>query len=255
MAFDRHWIWTSVDRDADPVHLRSKYRRLKARGLYGVFLGGGIDDREYELVREAGLELHPWMWTTNRGEPELRGAHPDWFMVSRSGNSCVDHPPYVDYYRWVSPFHPSVRAYLRERVDEIAAHPAVNGVHLDYVRFPDVILPRGLWEKYGLDQTEELPDFDFDYSHAARSAYREFAGVDPLHLDDPAHDQRWLHFRYGAITQLVSQLTAVAHARSKQTTAAVFPAHGSADLPTGLGQVAARRLLPDAVPQLLPRAG
>jgi uncharacterized lipoprotein YddW (UPF0748 family) len=219
----KHWAWLSVDREATSEALRAKYRTLREGGLHGVFLENGIDAREFEIIREAGLELHSWMWTTNRGDAWIRENHPEWFMVSRSGKSCFDQPPYVDYYRWVSPFQPGVVSYLTDRAEELAANPLVAGVHLDYVRFPDVILPRGLWEKYGLDQTEEMADYDFDYSDAARAAFRDATGRDPLEIADPAHDQEWLHFRYDAITRLVRNLATTVHQYDKQITAAVFP--------------------------------
>jgi uncharacterized lipoprotein YddW (UPF0748 family) len=129
----------------------------------------------------------------------------------------------VDYYRWVSPVIPGVQHYLEDRVAELAKHPAVAGVHLDYVRYPDVILPKALWKDYGLDQTEELPDYDFCYSDHTRKAFRDETGRDPMEIKDPAHDQQWLHFRYDSVTKLVKKLAAVAHDHKKQITAAVFP--------------------------------
>lgn len=169
------------------------------------------------------MEAHLWMWTTNRGESWIRENHPEWFMVSRSGKSCFDKPPYVNYYRWISPLIPEVQEYLEEKASKIAANPLVSGVHLDYVRYPDVILPRGLWAQYGLDQTEELPDYDFDYSKAAREAFKKADGRDPMEIRDPAHDQAWLHFRYESVTNLVRRLTQAVHHHRKTITAAVFP--------------------------------
>lgn len=219
----KHWVWTGVDRDATSEKLKEKYRSLKSHGLGGVFLGGGIDDREFDIVKEAGLELHPWMWTTNRGDAWIREHHPDWYMVSRSGKSCFDQPPYVDYYRWISPVIPGVQSYLMDRVAELAKHPAVSGVHLDYVRYPDVILPRALWEKYGLDQTEELPDYDFCYSDHTRQAFKKVSGRDPMEIEHPDRDHEWLQFRYDSVTELVKKLTRTAHDHGKKITAAVFP--------------------------------
>lgn len=219
----KYWIWTDIDEDADEPKLKQKYRDLKSRGIDGVFLGGGIDAREFAAVKNAGLELHTWMWTTNRNDPWIREHHPEWFQVSRTGKSCFDHPPYVDYYRWISPVIPGVQAYLEDRVAELASHEAVSGVHLDYVRYPDVILPKGLWAKYGLDQTEEMPDYDFCYGKSTREAFKAVSGRDPLDINDPAHDAEWLHFRYDTVTHLVKKLTKVAHDHRKQITAAVFP--------------------------------
>jgi hypothetical protein len=217
------YLWTGIDTNATSADLRARYKAFRGHGLDGVFLGGGIDDREFEIVREAGLELHTWMWTTNRGDQWIRDHHPDWYMVSRTGKSCFDHPPYVDYYRWVSPVIPGVQRYLEDRVAELASHGAVTGVHLDYVRYPDIVLPRALWSKYGVDETNELPEYDFCYSEHTRDAFRKATGRDPMDIKDPAHDQQWLHFRYNTVTSLVEKLAKVAHGHGKQITAAVFP--------------------------------
>jgi uncharacterized lipoprotein YddW (UPF0748 family) len=223
MNLPRLWIWTGIDTEAKTQSLVQRYRDLRAKGIEGIFLGGGIDNRNFEAIKEAGLALHSWMWTTNRNELELRESHPDWFMVSRSGKSCVDEPPYVDYYRWLSPFAPGVGEYLEDKASELAEHPLIEGVHLDYVRYPDVILPRALWSTYGLDQSEELSDYDFCYGPHTRRAFLQQTGRDPIEIDDPAHDQEWLHFRYRSITALVTGLKAKVSLHGKALTAAVFP--------------------------------
>ncbi len=219
----KNWIWTDVDRNASTEEVTAKYKTLKAHGIDGVFIGGGIDDRAFAAVKEAGLELHTWMWTTNRGDAWIRENHPEWYQVSRTGKSCFDHPPYVDYYRWVNPLIPGVQRYLEDRVEELAAHEHVDGVHLDYVRYPDIILPRGLWEHYHLDQTEELPEYDFSYDQVTRDAFKNKYGRDPMDIKDPAHDAEWLHFRYNAVTELVKKLHRVTKGHNKLMTAAVFP--------------------------------
>ncbi len=223
MSPRKYWIWTGPSRSATAQELKEKYSKLASRGITGVFLEHGIHEPECEAIKAAGLEMHAWMWTTNRGEQWIRDNHPEWFQVSRSGKSCFDHPPYVDYYRWVSPVNPDVVEYLAERVHELATNPLVDGVHLDYVRYPDVILPKALWRKYGLDQTEEMADYDFDYSEATRKAYKDVYGEDPLEMTDPAHNQQWLHFRYDSVTKLVNRLVETAHNAKKPVTAAVFP--------------------------------
>ena len=105
-------------------------------------LGGGTPEVR-ALAREAGLAVHAWLWTLCRGD--LVDALPHCFAVSREGRSTREHPPYVDYYRFLCPSRPEVAAHLEREVTALAAEPDLAGVHLDYVRFPDVILPRGLW--------------------------------------------------------------------------------------------------------------
>lgn len=223
MSTHKFWIWTGPSKSLTAAKLKEKYITLAGRGITGVFLEHGIYEPECEAIKAAGLEMHSWMWTTNRGDQWIRDNHPEWYQVSRSGKSCFDKPPYVDYYRWVSPVNPAVQDYLVSKVQELASNPLVDGVHLDYVRYPDVILPRALWKKYGLDQTEELPDYDFDYSPATCEAYMKLYGEDPRQMKDPAHNQQWLHFRYDSVTKLVNRLVEASHNLKKPVTAAVFP--------------------------------
>ena len=123
----RFGIWCGCDGKASSADLKTKYRDLRSKGIDSVYIGG-VDVREFEIIRESGIEVHCWMWTTNRGDEWIRKNHPNWYMVSRTGKSCFDKPPYVDYYRWISPVIPGVQNYLKDRVAELAKHPAVNGV-------------------------------------------------------------------------------------------------------------------------------
>ena len=112
----KYWIWSGLDRNATTKELKQKYKKLKGHGLDGLFISGGLDDREFEIIKECGLEVHTWMWTTNRGDQWIRDNHPDWYMVSRSGKSCFDEPPYVGYYRWVSPVIPMLGGFAIQAV-------------------------------------------------------------------------------------------------------------------------------------------
>ena len=82
--------------------------------------------------------------------------HPDWYNVNAKGESAVDKPAYVDYYKFLDPARPEVREFVRDTVRELAAIPGLTGIHLDYIRHPDAILPSGLWSKYGIVQDKVL---------------------------------------------------------------------------------------------------
>ncbi|KPK01737.1 MAG: hypothetical protein AMS20_13060, partial [Gemmatimonas sp. SG8_28] len=167
---------------------------------------------------------HRWTWILNRNSDAWVKQHrPEWFTVSRNGESSLEHPPYVPYYQWLCPTRWPVREYLRGLVDGIARDPAVDGVHLDYIRHSDVILPVGLWSTYDLLQDREYPEFDFCYCDVCREAFREQAGIDPLDLPDPSQDVAWRTFRWDSVTGLVRELAEAVRARSKHVTAAVFP--------------------------------
>jgi hypothetical protein len=58
--------------------------------------------------------------------------------------------PYVNYYHFLCPSHEEVRDHLAKIFGNIANTANLDGVHLDYIRYPDVILPVALWKKYNL---------------------------------------------------------------------------------------------------------
>jgi len=189
-----------------------------------VLVSGGPTAMLSAAARESGLAFHRWTWTLNRsGDRAVKDAHPEWFTVSRNGKSSLTEPPYVGYYQWLCPTRPAVRDYLRGQMDLIARDPDVDGVHLDYVRHCDVILPVGLWSKYGLVQDHEMPDYDFCYCDTCRTSFEAETGRDPMALDDPSSDEAWRAFRWRGVTELVTEISAAVHARGKPITAAVFP--------------------------------
>jgi hypothetical protein len=184
-ALPRHWTWVHGGAERTPDEWLAAFARVREAGIGGVHVSGGDIEVLSAAAQEAGVAFHRWIWTLNRsGDQWVREHHPEWFTVSREGKSTLEHPPYVGYYRWLCPTRPEVREYLRTVVDELAADPHVAGVHLDYVRHSDVILPVGLWEKYGLVQDREYPEFDFCYCEVCRETFAAQTGIDPLDLPD-----------------------------------------------------------------------
>jgi uncharacterized lipoprotein YddW (UPF0748 family) len=198
-----------------------------------------------EQAHAAGLKVHAWvavnLVSSSVSLPASRDhviyRAPEWLMVPRelaAEMKKIDlrSPAYVGRLaRWTrahtsiveglytSPLHPAAQDHTAAVIGEIAAKYAVDGVHLDYVRFPND---------------------DFDYSPAAmdqfkaaiRSALtdqekREAASREAL---DPAaypnlFPDRWNDFRRSRLTSLVTKIrTAVKTARPATiVSAAVVP--------------------------------
>jgi uncharacterized lipoprotein YddW (UPF0748 family) len=219
-----NWTWVHGNDEAGLEDWRGRFRRVAGAGIGGLLVSGGDLETLAAAAHAEGLQFHRWIWTLNRsGDDWVKTNHPEWFMVNRNGESSLEKPPYVGYYQWVCPTRQPVRQYLRGIVDGLARRPDIDGVHLDYIRYPDVILPVGLWEKYGLVQDREYPEFDFCYCDVCRETFKERSGVDPLDLPDPAQDAAWRRFRWDSVTGLVRELADAARARGKPTSAAVFP--------------------------------
>lgn len=217
-----HWVWTRPnDKDTD-ADMQQRFAAFKAAGVRGVLFEDD-SERHFRAAKKHGLEAHRWNWTMNKGVKTLMEQHPDWYAVSREGKSVIDHPPYVGYYRWLCPSKPEVQEYLKKEADAILSKDYIDGLHLDYIRFCDVILPLNLWKNYNLVQQQELPAYDFCYCSTCREAFKKESGKDPLDLPYPDGSLSWRLFRYNAINKVVNQLAELAGKHKKWITAAVFP--------------------------------
>ncbi|MEG1563403.1 MAG: sugar-binding protein [Bacteroides sp.] len=216
----KNWVWMRIHKNKTEKEMQQQFALLKECGISGV-LFEGYDENLYRLCKEAGLEAHYWKWTMNRAE--LLNVHPDWFAVNRKGESCQNKPAYVDYYRFLCPNHEGVAQYLADDYVKEANKPYVDGVHLDYVRFPDIVLPVSLWKNYNIEQTSELPQYDYCYCDVCRAKFKALTGKDPLDLKYPMESQSWINFRLDAITRVVKQITQAVKGDGKSISAAVFP--------------------------------
>lgn len=218
----KHWVWirpAAADTEAD---LAEQYKRFRAAGIGGVFIEAD-SEKHFRAAKEQKLKAHRWMWTLNRGEKSLLESHPEWYSVNRNGESCAEKPPYVNYYRWLCPSREEVARYLEDEVQAIAAKDYVDGIHLDYVRFCDVILPLNLWDTYKIEQTKELPEYDYCYCEVCHRQFNDWRGKDIGQLQFPEESLSWRLYRYNAVTTIVNRLAAVAGSSGKPITAAVFP--------------------------------
>jgi uncharacterized lipoprotein YddW (UPF0748 family) len=219
----RAWTWFHASRQNDAAYWRRRFGQLRAAGITGVLVEGANTGGIAAAAHREGIEFHRWIFTMYRSRDRFaKREHPEWFSVSRTGDSSLTKPPYVPSYNWLCPTREPVREYLRGIVDGIARRPEVDGVHLDYIRFIDVILPRGLWSRYNLVQDREMPQFDFCYCTVCREKFRTQTGINVRELKDPAANVAWREFRWNAITELVTILGRAARAHGKQITAAVF---------------------------------
>jgi uncharacterized lipoprotein YddW (UPF0748 family) len=229
----KYWAWyTAAENVADSVHVK-QFKKYADSGIDAVLIDTRADagylSKITPLALAEGLEVHAWMFTMNRPNDSIALKHPDWYMVSRSGKSCFDDRPYVDYYQWLSPSHPEARQHIWNLLGNLAKVEGISSIHLDYIRYPDVYLPVGLLPKYNLVQNEELPDFDFDYSEASVKKFETLFGKDITKAEVPAIDIEWKQFRLNEIKAVVDGAYEIAQKNGIKLTAAVFPYPEMAD--------------------------
>ena len=221
----KNWAWIDEKRYSSADDWNKLFARMKKSGLDGALILGKKETIEQviPLAKQHGIEVHNWIVTLRSTDENVMKNHPDWFTVNRNGVSSLKKPPYIPSYKWLCPTRREVQEYLKSKVSDLADIDGLKGVHLDYIRFPDVILPIGIQPRYNLVQDKEYPEYDFCYCPACRKAFKEKEGIDPLDLKDPSSNVAWRQFRYDAVTNLVNQLYTVVHQKNKMLTAAVFP--------------------------------
>ena len=225
----RCYAWLGGPGEATDAELKAKFTDLKKKGIDGLMVSAGHDPETYRrvgrIVKDAGMEFHAWIPTLiQQNNPKLR---PEWYAVNGLGESAFDKPAYVAHYQFVCPARAEVQQFLEELYGRIADIPEVDGIHLDFIRFPDVILARGLWKKYGLVMDREYPQFDYCYCDTCVSDFKTQTGIDIKAVEDPSQVEAWKQFRYDLITNLVNRLTKGIHAKNKKISAAVFPGPNS----------------------------
>ena len=219
----RAWVWFHGTRPNDSAYWRRRFKTLREAGITGALVGGTNIKVIADAAHANGIEFHNWIFTNYRFFDQFaKSKHPEWFSVSRNGDSSLTKPPYVPQYNWFCPTRDPVREYLRGIVDGIARKSYVDGVHLDYIRFIDVILPRGLWSRYNIVQDREYAQYDFCYCSVCVEKFRRESGIDPRTLKDPSENEAWREFRWRQITEMVALLGDAARLHNKKITAAVF---------------------------------
>lgn len=220
-----NWMWFHANMERTDEEWENILLTLKSAGITGILIGGGrpMLSRIIPMADKHGMDVHAWMWTLNRSGDEEALKHPDWYAVSRDGNSCFDVRPYVNYYQWVCPSKEEVYQHILKQVTELCGIPGLKGVHLDYVRYSDVILPEALQPVYNLVQDKEYPEFDFCYCATCREKFKKTSGIDIQTVEDPTALLEWRQYRYDSVTRLVNRLSKEVHQKNKLITAAVFP--------------------------------
>lgn len=238
----KKWIWSTLGQDEDIEKWKPKFEMMKEHGIHGILfqvysghksLYPSVtlpNDRDLltpliKLGKEHGVEVHAWMWTMPNNNPYYIENHPDWYIVNRLGEPTHTHPAYVGYYKFMCPNNPEVQEFLVKNVRELSAIKDLSGVHLDYIRLPDVILAEALQPTYDIVQDKEYPQYDYCYCDICRSKFKEQTGLDPLKdIEEPAENEVWNQFRYDSVTHLVNNLLSPEIKNAgKLATAAVFP--------------------------------
>ncbi len=139
-----------------------------------------------------GLKLHAWVnvipgWRGDKpptNPRQLYHAHADWFWRDEAGR----REP-LGWYNNLNPCYPEVRRYLVDVMREIVMNYPVDGLHLDYMRFPNE------WNR-GYPRRARVPDYPRDPRTLA--LFRQASGLSPQQAP-----RQWNRWRAAMITWIV----------------------------------------------------
>jgi uncharacterized lipoprotein YddW (UPF0748 family) len=185
-------------------------------------------------AHERGLRVHAWVNVlslgSNREAPVLKDLGPAAVQVDRRGRSMLDYPqlelpaPDSQFLRlgtpalWLDPGAPGVAQRLARVFAELATrYPELDGLHLDYIRHPDV-LPFSPGSRFDVG-------LDYGYGAATRARFTEETGL-PAPLGPPGTSANaWDAWRRGQVTALVRAIHDAVHTEQAHLaiSAAVWP--------------------------------
>lgn len=175
-----------------------------------------------QLAHERGMELHAWVWmfaAANRRHNAILNQpadypgpvlerHPDWAIFDKQGNLFHQDTQKA----FLDPANPEVRSYLTALLEEIASSYEVDGIQIDYIRYP--------FQDPRVNQT-------YGYGQAAREKFKELTGVDPIKVypRDRRLWEKWTEFRVQQIDGFVASISERLREKRPELilSAAVFP--------------------------------
>jgi uncharacterized lipoprotein YddW (UPF0748 family) len=175
-----------------------------------------------KLAHERGMELHAWIWTfaagnkrhnTLIGKPPtypgpVLSAHPDWANIDNKGRR--QNPNDGKFY--LDPANKEVRNYLLNIVNEISSRYQVDGLQLDYIRYPF---------------QDDNVGFTYGYGTAARQQFQQLTGTDPVNISPSSGNlwRQWIEFKTNQINTFVGEVSQLLRRNYPRTilSVAVFP--------------------------------
>jgi uncharacterized lipoprotein YddW (UPF0748 family) len=149
---------------------------------------------------ERGMEVHAWInvftaWpVSDLGTPpptseplHVWNAHPEWLAADSAGQKMsLVRSETKDNYAFLSPTNEGVQDHIARVVEDLVGKYDIDGLHLDYVRFPD-----------------SAYSFDAD----SRAAYR----LDTILMDVGEQTPTFHEWRVRRLTDFVGRLSRVVH--------------------------------------------
>lgn len=155
-----------------------------------MYNGFDVLESYLEIGEELGLEIHAWVHNGFLEDNKME-EKPEWSMIRRDGENIWEIDGYTWY--WLNTALPDVQDFLIDLYGDMVERYSVDGLHLDYIRYPD---------NYGTE-------IDYGYDDYTRTTFMEAHNTDIDPIDLYPGDElwpEWQQFRMDTVTSFVERV-------------------------------------------------
>jgi len=175
----------------------------------------GWDPLEYllRLAHARGIQVHAWVnalyvWSDFEKRPDspahVMNSNPEWLLLNSKGSTAIIKEQNIGFF--IDPSIPQVQGYVVNIYEELARRYPVDGIHLDYIRYPHT---------------------DSGYSPKAESDFFALYGIDPPKMGKGISSskgslskgnmlKKWNDLRKGYMDSLVHRIRSAVRSASSE---------------------------------------
>lgn len=166
-----------------------------------------------------GIKIHTWFESFYVGNksPELYpksilAQKPEWMNRTKQKadyEGYVSHPQEHNGY-FLDPANPEVSEFLLKLIDEITTRYKVDGVNIDYARYPNI--------------AKENYNNQWGYTKFAREEFMQTYEIDPIEIEpDTSMWNNWCEYRRDKVTNYIQKVSRLLKVKNVLFSAVIFP--------------------------------
>ncbi len=174
-------------------------------------------------AHKRNMKIQVWFQTfyvgnenISRNSKHILSVYPEWANYQKKYAHSKKPMPSISEHNgyFLDPANPNVQKFLTELLAEIVANYNIDGLNIDYIRYPKSLTP---------NFSGHL-DSSWGYTSFARAEFKSQYGKDPIEigLQDPLMS-KWVAYRQDKITEFVSKLRSIVGDKNIMISAVIFP--------------------------------
>lgn len=174
-------------------------------------------------AHKRNMTLHVWFESFYIGNKlpqedayNILAVRPTWGNRNKENNASNEPVAHISEHRgyFIDPANPEVVDFLTKLILEICARYNIDGVNLDYVRYP--VSAKATSSNYAAS--------NWGYTPYAREEFKKNYGIDPVEISaDSAMWNKWDMYRQDRITKYVANIKDALKDRGVVLSAVIFP--------------------------------